>query len=310
MDIFSNLSASPMLIAEIREPFDSSDFLYELKLDGERCLAYLDQKETVLQNKKKLILNTRYPELTKIHELVSDKCILDGELAVLVDGKPKFSEVQRRSLLTNRFKIQLAADQYPACFTAFDILYWKDRPVVDLPLTKRKELLQQAVKTENSRFALSRIVEGKGVAFYNLAAQQGLEGIVAKRKGSLYYMGKRTKDWIKFKNLQDDDYVVLGYIPKENHVASIILGQYRGDQIVEKGHVTLGVAGDDFQEIRKMPKTEAPFSAQKDLHSAVWIKPGLVCTVKYMEKTAGGGLRQPVFKGLRDDKEPKECIES
>ncbi len=105
MDIFSDRSACPMLIAEMREPFDSPDFLYELKLDGERCLAYLDQNETVLQNKRKLILNPRYPELTKIHESVSDKCILDGELAVLVDGKPKFSEVQRRTHLQRNRRV-------------------------------------------------------------------------------------------------------------------------------------------------------------------------------------------------------------
>ena len=94
-----------MLISEMQEPFDDPSFIYELKLDGERCVAYLDGNGTILQNKRFLNLNTRYPELTAIHKAAKVKCILDGELAILVDGKPDFSQVQRRSLLSNQFKI-------------------------------------------------------------------------------------------------------------------------------------------------------------------------------------------------------------
>lgn len=310
MDIFADRSASPMLIAEMQEPFDSPDYLYELKLDGERCLAYLDHGGTVLQNKRKLVLNPRYPELMQIHRAVNAKCILDGELAVLVDGKPKFSEVQRRSLLSNQFKVRLAADKTPACFTAFDILYYDNRPVTDLPLTERKTLLEQTVDTENARFALSRVVGKKGIAFYDIAVQQGLEGIVAKQKNSLYHMGKRTKDWVKFKNLKDDDYIILGYLEKENSMVSLILGQYRGNRIVYKGHVTLGISQDDFKVILQQPRVEPPFPVPKGNECAAWVEPKLVCTIKYMEKTSGGGLRQPVYKGLREDKEPQDCVEA
>lgn len=308
MDIFETKSAKPMLIAEMQEPFDSADYIYELKLDGERCVAYLDKTGTVLQNKRALILNPRYPELNDIHKSAKVKCILDGELAVLVDGVPDFSEVQRRSLLTNNFKIELASSKYPACFTAFDILYYQDKQVTELPLMERKKLLSKAIK-ENERIALSRYIENQGEALYEAASKQNLEGVVAKRKDSLYSMGKRTKDWIKFKNLKDDDFIVLGYIEKENNVVSIVLGQYQGLTIVYKGHVTLGVSREDFHIISHMPKIETPFKAPKGNENAHWILPELVCTVKYMEKTSNGGLRQPVYKGLRDDKDPEDCRE-
>lgn len=307
MDIFDEKSASPMLIAEMQDPFDSPEYIYELKLDGERCLAYLDENGTVLQNKRKLILNSRYPELNNLHKNVKGRCILDGELAVLVDGKPNFEEVKRRSLMSNKIKIDVAASKYPACFTAFDILYSREHQTTEFTLLQRKKLLNETVIKEDSRFAISRIIDANGVSLYNLAAKQELEGVVAKKKESLYYMGKRTKDWIKFKNLQDDDFVVLGYIEKDKSVVSLILGQYDGSQIVNKGHVTLGVSRDDFKSISQLPHTEPAGHPSQSDEGAVWVEPKLVCTVKFMERTSAGGLRQPIYKGLRDDKVPEEC---
>jgi len=211
--------------------------------------------------------------------------------------------------MSNTFKIQLASSKLPASFIAFDILYYNDHEVINLPLMERKKLLEKAIK-ENESISISRYVEEKGIAFYQLTKQNHLEGIVAKRKDSKYYLDKRTKDWIKIKNLQDDDFVVCGYISKDNNVISIVLGQYLSKQLVYKGHVTLGVSTSDFQLIRSIPVIKAqPFN---DLPSgnddAVWIEPTLVCTVKYMIKTASGSLRQPVFKGLRVDKSPNECV--
>ncbi|MBR3971212.1 MAG: DNA ligase [Ruminococcus sp.] len=307
-DLWESKTVKPMLIGAEGEPFDSEDFLYELKLDGERCIAYLDKDRTILKNKRNVLMLPKVPELSEIHRNVNVRCILDGELAVIKDGKPDFFEIQKRSMMSNPVKIDMAAKKYPACFTAFDILYYDDHQVMDLPLTERKELLQKAVQSENSRFAVSRYIEENGISFYNLAEQQELEGIVAKRKDSKYYLDRRTKDWIKIKYLQDDDFVVLGYVPKENSMNSIVLGQYRANELIYKGHVTLGVGGEPFQKIQALDKVHCPFSEiPKGNENAVWVVQKLVCTVKYMMKTESGGLRQPVFKGLREDKAPKEC---
>ena len=310
-DLFEQKSIKPMLIGSEKGAFDSPDYLYELKIDGERCIAYLDPETgTELKNKRNLKMLPKVPELSDIHRHINCRCILDGELAVIKDGKPDFYEIQRRSLMSNTIKIELASRKYPASFTAFDILYYNDRSVCELPLTERKELLKKAVFEETARFAVSRVIENRGIAFYELAKSQNLEGIVAKRKDSLYYFGKRTKDWIKCKNLKDDDYVVCGYIPKNNGMPSIILGQYADGILKYKGHVTLGVGGEGFGKIREQPRLGGLcFKIPPGNEDAVWVEPSLCCTVKYMDKTQSGGLRQPVFKGLREDKMPEECVD-
>ena len=314
MDLFEDRNAKPMLVGAEGDAFDDPAYIFELKLDGERCLAYLDPKSgTELRNKRSVRMLPKVPELSEIHKQVNRRCVLDGELMVMVDGVPSFFEIQRRSLMSNRFKIELAAAKYPACFTAYDILYYDGEQVTDLPLSERKVLLKKVIKSENDRLAVSRIIDGQGTALYQLAEQRNLEGVIAKRRDSRYYPGKRTKDWIKIKNLQDDDFVVCGYILKAEHVTSLVLGQYRGHTLIYKGHVTLGLSRDDFavisahERLEGAPFREYPPGSGND--RAIWLRPDLVCTVKYMEKNARGGLRQPVYKGLRPDKKAEECVE-
>ncbi len=307
MDIFENKNIKPMLIGEESEAFNSKEFIYELKLDGERCIAYLSKDSVELRNKRNMKMLIKVPELSEIHKQVKKRCILDGELIVIKDGKPDFFEIQRRSLMSNTFKIKLAAEKYPASFTAFDILYYEDYEVTKLLLMERKKLLQNTIK-ENERLAISRYIEEQGIEFYKLAEKNNLEGIVAKKKDSRYYFDKRTKDWIKIKNLEDDDFVVCGYILKKNNVVSIVLGQYKNSALIYKGHVTLEGSNSNFNIIRTAEKARCPFTElPSGNEDAVWIEVKLVCTVKYMMKTATGSLRQPVFKGLRDDKSPDEC---
>ena len=308
---FDRKQISPMLIGADGDAFDSPDYIYELKWDGERCIAYLDpERETELRNKRNVKMLPKVPELSDIHEQVNVRCILDGELMVLKDGKPDFYEIQKRSLMTNTFKIELLSKQYPASFIPFDILYYKDKDISLIPLIKRKQYLIEAIKKESARMAISKYIEEQGISFYELAEQQNLEGVVAKRKDSIYIEGKRTKEWIKIKNLKDEDYVVCGYIYKDNRMISIVLGQYGDDgQLIYKGHVTLGVGGDNFRTIKSTAQIDKPaFQPPAGNEEAVWITPDLVCTVKFMDYTSSGGMRQPVFKGLRLDKQPEDCI--
>lgn len=308
-DMFEHRSASPMLIGKEGPPIDSKEYIHELKLDGIRCLAYLDKDSTSLYNKRNIHVSGIYPELASIHRQVKKRCILDGELLVMKDGRPAFAEIQRRSLMSNPFRIQLTAEQLPVSFTAFDILYLDGRQVAELPLMERKALLFDVVKEESERLSVSRFVEEHGSALYALAEQNHLEGIVCKRKDSRYYFGKRTRNWVKAKNMQDDDFLICGYIPKSDGVASLVLGQYgSGGQLLYKGHVTLGVSKDDLQKLFSSPRAIQPLfqTIPSGNERAVWIKP-LVGTVRYMEKTASGSLRQPIFKGLRTDKTAEEC---
>jgi len=313
MDIFESKIIKPMLIGMEGEPFDDSDYIFELKLDGERCLAYLDENGTELRNKRNMKMLRKVPELSQIHKQVRSRCILDGELIIIKDSVPDFSEIKKRSLMSNTFKIEMESKKLPATFTAYDIIYYKDRQVTDMPLMDRKLLLGKITK-ESERLAISRYIEEKGIALFDLAKQKELEGIVAKLKDSKYYFDKRTKEWIKIKYLKDDDFVVCGYIEKSNHIVSLILGQYNKEELIDKGHVTLGVSKESFSKIVSHKKIFNPLftelTAKSRNKNAVWLSPDLVCTVKYMEKTPSGSLRQPVFKGLREDKKAKECISS
>lgn len=303
---FEDKSFRPMLIAKEEPPFDNPDYLYEIKLDGVRCLAYLDETETFLQNKRGVKLHPRFPECKKLHKQVKKRCILDGELYVFHNGVNDFFEVQRRTLTSDPFKISRLSKQKPATFTAFDILWLEDEDITNLPLIKRKALLQKNVK-ENSFINVSRTIAEHGIALYNLTEEQGFEGIVAKRNQSIYVPDKRTKDWIKCKHMLDDDFVVVGYIVKSQGIISLILGQYHEKKLLYKGHVTMG-ASLPYLRAHTSKTSHVPFQPlPKGNEEAIWITPHLVGTVKFMEYMETGGLRQPVFKGFREDKQPNEC---
>lgn len=152
---------------------------------------------------------------------------------------------------------------------------------------------------EGPRLAISRYVEQSGIALYQLADESRLEGVVAKRKDSFYFIGKRSKDWIKFKRMADEDFVVAGYIPKGKHLYSLVIAKYRGDMLVYKGHVTAGVTRETVEALEvtgQNPFTFLPMMKE----DVVWVRPNRVCVVEYMPNL-NQALRQPVFKGLRND---------
>lgn len=307
--LFEEKRISPMLIGEVSDAFDNPNYIYECKWDGERCIAYLDQDaNTELRNKRNVKMLPKVPELSDIHKQVRKRCILDGELMVLKDGKPDFYEIQRRSLMNNTFRIELLSKKYPASFIAFDILYYDNEDISLLPLLERKKYLKKAISKESDRMAISKYIENNGIAFYNLVKQQELEGIVAKRKDSIYVQGKRTHDWIKCKVMATDDCIICGYIRKANNMTSLILGQYdtKGN-LIYRGHVTLGVSLRHLNQYEYHVINLPPFaSVPVGNDGAVWLNPELVCVVESMP-TNKEAFRQPVFKGIRLDKTPTEC---
>ncbi|WP_395019572.1 DNA ligase [Robinsoniella peoriensis] len=306
MDIFNDRSVEPMLISEMRDPFNNPNWIYELKLDGSRCIAYLDRKSVELRNKRNMLLLQKFPELKELFKLVTDQCILDGELVVLKNGVPDFYELQRRSLLSDQFKIELASRRYPASFVAYDCLYYGGRQITLEPLLERKEFLKKSFGAETAKFAISRFIPENGIGLYNIADQKKLEGVVAKRSDSLYFMGKRTKDWIKFKRMADEDYIVTGYIVKKENTFSIILGRFKNNRLLYKGHVTSGVTTEVIKSL--IPVSNNPFSIlPKGNEDAIWVT-FKVCTIEYMPNTRDA-MRQPVWKGFRDDIFPEEVTE-
>ncbi|WP_331525999.1 ATP-dependent DNA ligase [Kineothrix sp. MB12-C1] len=307
MDIFDEKNVKPMLISEMKDAFNSPEYIYEIKWDGIRCISFLDNKSVDMRNKRNKIMIPFFPELTDLNKQAKIKCILDHELVVLKNGVPDFYEVQSRALKSNPFKIELAAKKYPASIIAYDILYYKDKDITSLPLIERKKYLSEAV-VENNLLAVSRYVEDNGIELFEAVKVKELEGIVAKRKSSLYWQGKRTKDWIKCKVMANDDCVVCGYIQKANNMTSLILGQYDNDVLVYRGHVTLGVSLRIMNQYKYQIIDYSPFGyIPPGNDEAIWVRPELVCIVESMP-TEKDSFRQPVFKGFRDDKLARECV--
>lgn len=305
MDIFNTKGINPMLISEQVEPYDDKNSIFELKLDGIRCLAYCDGNSVDLRNKRDLKLLPRFPELKTIYKNCKNKCILDGELNILINGKPDFYQVQKRTLLTDPFKMQLSYSKYPANFVAYDIIYCGGKEIDKLPLMERKTILSDNV-VENNLISVSRYIETYGVRLFELAKQQELEGIVGKKKDSLYWFGKRTKDWKKIKVMAEDDLIAIAYIPKENNMTSLVLAKFNNGNLVITNHVTMGVSLSKLK-MHGMNLSSCPFDdLPKGYENAIWIEP-MVCIIKYMPSN-NKGLRQAVFKGFRDDKSPEECI--
>lgn len=302
-DLFEEKNISPMLLNEVKEPFDNEDCIYELKLDGIRCVAYIEPKLVTLQNKRFKDLTPIYPELNDICNCVKKRVILDGELVVMTDGKPDFYALQKRSLMGDKFRISLAAKKNPVQFVAYDIIYYDGKDLTDKPLMERKSILSKAV-TEGYNLSVSRWIEMNGIVFFELAKKENLEGIVAKKKNGLYHIGKRTSDWIKIKVMQDEDLFILGYQPDDDgKVKDLILGYYdENEELKCRGKVYLGVSKAEQKIIAEFAKKNAVKRPWFDKYkNVVWLKPQLVGTVQYMHETESGDMRQPVWKGLRED---------
>lgn len=301
-DLFNDKSISPMLMYE-SDPFNDNDYIFELKLDGIRCLAYLDENSTELRNKRNKNVTDIYPELQNIHKYAKKKCILDGELVVFNNGVPDFYALQSRSLKTDHFKIKLAVAKNPVQFVAYDMIYLDGERITDKPLMERKKLMNDFL-TEGSNFSISRYIEREGIKFFELAKAQGLEGIVAKKKDGKYYIGKRTREWVKIKVMQDEDLYVCGYQPDEDGmVKDLVLGYYEGTTLKSRGKVYLGVSKTErkiIKEYAKLNTVSKPWFDQYVDKNIVWIKPELIGTVNYMHTTDTGSMRQPVWKGLRE----------
>lgn len=288
-------------------PFDDDNYIFELKFDGARCLAYLDGG-TQLINKRFKDVSGVYPELNNMHKLIKQRCIIDGELVAFSGGLPSFNTLMKRSLLTDPFKIKMASKKITVHFVAFDILFIGGRDITSLPLLERKKILSENVG-EDGLLSVMRFIRGCGIKYFELAKDKNLEGVVAKHIESGYLPGKRSKHWFKIKNMADEDFIICGYTLDENGgLKYLLLGQY-------------GESGGLFH-------TATIYTPKKSVHKAVldfarnnrvngyknfptegiYLKPELVCNVEYMAKTKNGAMRQPIFKGLRDDVNPETCL--
>jgi bifunctional non-homologous end joining protein LigD len=294
----------PMLSTLIKAPFQDKNFLFEVKWDGYRVLAYKKKDKVTLQSRSGL-------NYTKYYKVVEDELknleydvVLDGEIVVLnKEGKPDFDALQKYD------------GTEPLAYYVFDILWCNGSNLMDLPLTDRKEFLS-AILPPGEIIKYSDHFED-GLDLFDLIKKQEMEGIVAKRKSSKYLPGARTKDWLKIPTENRQEFVIGGWTESKSGSAfrSLLFGYYENKNLVFQGH-----AGHGFKEkekhailamLKKLEKSKSPFSNDVDAETRVhWVKPKLVANIKFATKTRSGKIRKPaIFLGFRTDKEPVEIHE-
>jgi len=312
----------PMLAESIEKPFDDKDWLFEIKWDGYRAIAFIEGGKVRLVSRNQNELTGRYPELKDLPEFVKAKtAILDGEVVALDDeGRASFSLMQQRTGFRPGGHRTAAKSDIPVLYYAFDVLYLDGYDWRRVNLVERKKKLREILQPGDS-LRYSDHYEAQGTALFEIARQKKLEGILAKRSASCY-VERRSRDWLKIKIRHRMECVVGGYTDPEGtraHFGSLVLGLYDAEgRLVHVGQVGSGfdqkLLADLFKELKKLEAKKNPFYGDVEaLRKVTWVKPELVAEVEYAEWTEGANtgsgpkLRAPVFLGLRDDKDPQEC---
>jgi bifunctional non-homologous end joining protein LigD len=311
----------PMLATSVDEPFDDPEWLFEIKWDGYRAIAFIAKDKVRLVSRNQNDLTAQYPELQSVPSFIkAETAVLDGEIAALDEqGRSSFSLMQQRTGIRPGGRRTGSRQDIPVLYYVFDLLYLDGYDLRRVSLEERKDRLAKITSLDGPVRYSDHFPQGK--ALFNVAKQKGLEGILAKRRSSVYEE-RRTREWLKIKITQTVNCVIGGYTDPEgsrSYFGSIVLGLYdkRGDLI----HV--GQAGSGFdqstleqvwQALKKLETKRSPFPhGVEALRTVHWVKPELVAEIKFTEWThesAEGGmkLRAPVFLRLREDKDPRECV--
>ncbi|HEV2907145.1 MAG TPA: non-homologous end-joining DNA ligase, partial [Actinomycetota bacterium] len=310
---------SPMLAELWTEAFNDDRWRFEPKLDGIRTLAYVSTDGTRLLSRTGRDQSSQYPELDNLAEYVNAlSAVIDGEIVAEDDrGRPSFEQLQQRMNLSSPREIQRARSKVPVLLFVFDLLWIDGRDLTDEPLEERRRQLEEIV-TVTGPMKLTVHTTGDGKRFFAKAKELGFEGVVAKRLGSKYVSGRRTKDWRKIKAVNRQDCVVLGWTrgggSRAETFGSLLVGAYRDGELIWIGQVGTGftepVLDDLMQRLKELEAKKPPITdpALLAVKGARWVRPELVCEVEYLQMTTAGKLRAPSFKGLRPDKVPADCL--
>jgi bifunctional non-homologous end joining protein LigD len=310
---------APMLAAAADEPFDSPDFIYEPKWDGVRTIAFVDGGEVRLQTRNLLDCTKQYPEATQAAEALTGAyhAILDGEIVALdPNGVPSFQRLQPRMHVSDESTVRKLRKSTPVIYQVFDILYADGEDLTRKPLRDRLRRLDEAL-TPMGSIRRSEGFPGTGVALFEAAREQGLEGIVAKRLDSIYQPGARSPAWVKIKAFRTMDCVIGGWTEgqggRTKTLGALLLGVYRDGKLQPVGHVGTGFDERTLRDLLAMLQEHEsptpPFATKPRTNQpARWCLPELVCEVEYVEITRDGTLRHPTYRGLRPDVDPREVV--
>jgi bifunctional non-homologous end joining protein LigD len=312
----------PQLATLTKDRFSDPAWVYERKLDGERCLAYRSGSGVLLMTRNQHDVSRTYPEVRDaLVTAPSADFVCDGEIVAFDDAATSFSRLQQR--LGVHDPGEELRRRVPVYYYVFDLLYADGQDMRGRPLLERKKLLAEKLSfADPVRFTEHR--EGDGVAYYEQACRQGWEGLIAKRAGAPYRSG-RTKDWLKFKCENSQEFLIGGFTDPQGsrrHFGALLLGYYdKQGRLVYAGKVGTGFSEARLaslgQAMRKLERKDPPFDPallprpsnggppRRGVH---WTEPNLVAQVGFSEWTGAGQLRHPRYLGLRDDKDPAAVV--
>jgi bifunctional non-homologous end joining protein LigD len=304
----------PMLAQPMPElPVDHRKWLYEIKLDGYRCLVGKNSSKITLWSRRGNLLTKQFPRIARSGKALAPGTLLDGEIVALDEaGRPSFNLLQHHRSKAQSIK-----------FYAFDILVYRGRSVVGLALENRRELLREALSAAEDPIRLSEAFETPLSELVRAAKEHSMEGIVAKQKDSMYEPGKRTGAWLKYRINRGQEFVIGGYTP-DHPFDALIVGYYEGDKLyfvakVRNGFVPqlrrevygkfkgLEVESCPFINLPEKRRTQWALTAE-EMKSCMWLRPELVAQIEFAEWTPDGHLRHAKFVGLRDDKDVRTVV--
>ena len=296
------------------------EWLFEVKLDGIRAIALKDGKRVELWSRRPRDLTASYPQIVDaLRKLPAETFVSDGEIVALDEkGRSSFQLLQN---------MKRSGNAPPVFFYLFDLLNFNGRDLRDLPLVERKELLERLLKSSKPPLRFSESLNASADKVWKEVQRLGLEGVIAKRRDSKYEAGRRSGAWQKIKTHNEQEFVIGGYTPPEGsrkNFGSVLVGYYSDSKLMFASGVGAGftVASLEslYEQFQKLRVAECPFSnlptprggskgvTPAKMRECVWLKPELVCQVKFLEWTRDGNLRQPVFLGLREDKDPRQVV--
>jgi bifunctional non-homologous end joining protein LigD len=301
----------PMLAKLTKERFSSDDWIYERKLDGERCLAFKKGEKVQLYSRNRKSLNASYPEIVDaLEKQAADHFIIDGEVVAFEGGKTSFARLQNRFQIDDPERARRSG--IAVYYYVFDLLHTDGYDVTKVPLRHRKALLKQLLSYKDPlRFLNHRNCEGE--SYYREACARGWEGVIAKvAEGP--YLHKRSSDWLKFKCVREQELVIGGYTDPHGSrkgFGALLVGYYEGKKLRYAGKIGTGFDDRTLEKLKGrlagLEREDPPFAdgdiSEKGVH---WVKPELVAQAGFTEWTLDNKLRHPRYLGLRRDKDPGE----
>jgi bifunctional non-homologous end joining protein LigD len=311
----------PMKATLAKLPGDDEKWGFEIKWDGVRAIAYCEPGHLRLESRNLREITSQYPEVRALlEELGARQAVLDGELVAFEEeGRPSFQRLQTRMHVASAAEVRRRMRDVPVTYVIFDLLYLDGRLLVDLPYEERRSELE-ALGLDGTSWQTPAYHRGEGASLLEATRERDLEGVIAKRLGSRYLPGRRSRDWLKVKNVRGQEVVIGGWLPgkgrREGEIGALLAGYYEDDDEERRlryaGKVGTGFDADDLRLLRERLEPlrcdESPFEGRQPQKGSIFVEPKLVAEVEFSEWTNAGTLRHPSYKGLRDDKPALDVV--